>query len=222
MYSLETLSHPLSCILFIFYLFVRAVWDTVPWYCGFRWATVDDRWVFGETIIVMGRRKCLGYTYFSTNSTWTILGLGARGSVVASRPMIQAGRSPVRVPHEVDFFNLPSHTSRTTALRSTHPLTIISTKNFPGGKKWPARRADNLAAICDRMSENVGASTSRNPKGLHGLYKDNFTFYLYPVTENGRQYLEPDDTNVLSYSTAQFYLTICFTSKAIKNIIHVR
>jgi hypothetical protein len=29
------------------------------------------------------------------------------------------------------------------------------------------------------MSENVGASTSRNPKGLHGLYRDNFTFYLY-------------------------------------------
>jgi hypothetical protein len=26
------------------------------------------------------------------------------------------------------------------------------------------------------MSENVGASTSRNPKGLHGLYGDNFTF----------------------------------------------
>jgi hypothetical protein len=25
------------------------------------------------------------------------------------------------------------------------------------------------------MSENVGASTSRNPKGLHGLYRDNFT-----------------------------------------------
>jgi hypothetical protein len=26
------------------------------------------------------------------------------------------------------------------------------------------------------MSENVGASTSRNPKGLHSLYGDNFTF----------------------------------------------
>jgi hypothetical protein len=25
------------------------------------------------------------------------------------------------------------------------------------------------------MSENVGALTSRNPKGLHGLYRDNFT-----------------------------------------------
>jgi hypothetical protein len=29
-----------------------------------------------------------------------------------------------------------------------------------------------------RMSENVGASTSRKPKGLHGLYSDNFTFLL--------------------------------------------
>jgi hypothetical protein len=28
------------------------------------------------------------------------------------------------------------------------------------------------------MSENVRASTSRNPKGLHGLYRDNFTFIL--------------------------------------------
>jgi hypothetical protein len=28
------------------------------------------------------------------------------------------------------------------------------------------------------MSENVGASTSRNLKGLHGLYRDNFTFTL--------------------------------------------
>jgi hypothetical protein len=26
------------------------------------------------------------------------------------------------------------------------------------------------------MSENVGASTSLNPKDLHGLYRDNFTF----------------------------------------------
>jgi hypothetical protein len=28
------------------------------------------------------------------------------------------------------------------------------------------------------MSANVGTSTSRNPKGLHGLYRDNFTFYI--------------------------------------------
>jgi hypothetical protein len=31
-----------------------------------------------------------------------------------------------------------------------------------------------LPPSMSRMSENVGASTSRNPKGLHGLYGDNF------------------------------------------------
>jgi hypothetical protein len=29
----------------------------------------------------------------------------------------------------------------------TQPLTETSTRNFPGGKKQPAHRADNLAAI---------------------------------------------------------------------------
>jgi hypothetical protein len=62
--------------------------------------------------------------------------------------MLQAGRSPVRVPDEVDFF-LPNASSRTMALGSTQPLTEMSTWNIPGGKKWPARRADNLAAICE-------------------------------------------------------------------------
>jgi hypothetical protein len=60
--------------------------------------------------------------------------------------MLQAGRSPVRIPDEVDFFNLPNPSSPTMALGSTQPLTEMSTRNLPGGKKRPARRADNLAA----------------------------------------------------------------------------
>jgi hypothetical protein len=63
--------------------------------------------------------------------------------------MLQAGRSPVRVPDGVDFFNLPNPSSRTMALGSTQPLTEMSTRNLPGGKKRPAPRADNLAAICE-------------------------------------------------------------------------
>jgi hypothetical protein len=63
--------------------------------------------------------------------------------------MLQAGRSPVRIPDEVDFFNLPNPSSRTMALGSTQPLREMSTRNIPGGKKPPARRADNLAAICE-------------------------------------------------------------------------
>jgi hypothetical protein len=62
--------------------------------------------------------------------------------------MLQAGRSPVQVPDEVDFFNLSNPCSCTMALGSTQPLTKISTRNLLGGKKRPAHRADNLAAIC--------------------------------------------------------------------------
>jgi hypothetical protein len=64
------------------------------------------------------------------------------------------------------------------ALRSTQPLTEMSTRNLPGGKK---RRRVGLIALppsMNRMSENVGASTSRNPKGLHGLYRDSFFYEM--------------------------------------------
>jgi hypothetical protein len=61
--------------------------------------------------------------------------------------MLQAGRSRVRVPDEVEFFNLHNRSNRTMALGSTQPLTEMSNRNFPGSKMWPAHRADNLTAI---------------------------------------------------------------------------
>jgi hypothetical protein len=63
--------------------------------------------------------------------------------------MLQAGRPPVRVPDEVDFFNWPNSSGRAMALGSTQPPTEMSTRNLPRGKKRLARRADNLAAICE-------------------------------------------------------------------------
>jgi hypothetical protein len=35
------------------------------------------------------------------------------------------------------------------ALRSTQPLTEMSTRNLPGRKEGPERKADNLTAICE-------------------------------------------------------------------------
>jgi hypothetical protein len=34
------------------------------------------------------------------------------------------------------------------------------------------------------MSENMGASTSGNSKGLHGLYRDSFTYFKNAVYNN--------------------------------------
>jgi hypothetical protein len=45
--------------------------------------------------------------------------VGARSSVVGCGTALQTGRSPVRVPDEVVFFNLPNPSSRTMALGST-------------------------------------------------------------------------------------------------------
>jgi hypothetical protein len=35
------------------------------------------------------------------------------------------------------------------AMGSSQPITEMSTKNLPGGEKRPARRADNLVAVCE-------------------------------------------------------------------------
>jgi hypothetical protein len=36
-------------------------------------------------------------------------------------------------------------------LGSIQPLTEMSTRNLPGGKVRPARKADNLTAICETI-----------------------------------------------------------------------
>jgi hypothetical protein len=50
-------------------------------------------------------------------------------------------------PDEVDFFKLPNSSSRIMTLRSTQPLTEMSSRNLPGSKERPARKADNVTAI---------------------------------------------------------------------------
>jgi hypothetical protein len=54
------------------------------------------------------------------------------------------------IPNEViGFFNWSNPSSRTMSLGSTPRLTEMSTRNLPGSKGRPARKADNLTAICE-------------------------------------------------------------------------
>jgi hypothetical protein len=62
-------------------------------------------------------------------------------------------------------FIWPNSSSRTMALGSTQPLREMSTRNLPGEVK--GGRRIRLVSILSR--QNVGASTSHNPMGLHGL-----------------------------------------------------
>jgi hypothetical protein len=90
--------------------------------------------------------------------------------------MLQSERSPIRVPDDVDFFNLPNPSSRLMTLGSNQSLTEMSTRNLPGVKSGRVVWLTTLPPSVSRMSENVRASTSRKPEHLHGLYKDNFLF----------------------------------------------
>jgi hypothetical protein len=123
-----------------------------------------------ELWICYGQNKNASNFYKSLNLFLEHYNLeGVHGSIVGWGTTLQAGRSRDRILDEVDFFNLPNPSSRTIALGSTQPLTEMSTRNIPGGEGRPARKADNLTAICEPIVyKNVGASTSHSPMGLHG------------------------------------------------------
>jgi hypothetical protein len=67
----------------------------------------------------------------------------------------------MEIPYDVTgFLNLPDTSSRDMALKSSQPLTKVSTRNFSGSRGRPALKADNLIAICElRRPTSLWAST---------------------------------------------------------------
>jgi hypothetical protein len=74
------------------------------------------------------------------------------------------------------LFNLPNPFSRIMTLGPTQPLKEMSTKNLPGAVKGGRRvRLTTSPPSVSRLFSNlvdVGASTSHNPLGLHGLLQE--------------------------------------------------
>jgi hypothetical protein len=79
--------------------------------------------------------------------------------------LVQARGAAVLIPDDVTgFFQLTYGPGVDSA------STEMGTRNLPVGKGRPARKADNLTAICEPIFlKNVEASTSQNRMGLHGL-----------------------------------------------------
>jgi hypothetical protein len=69
--------------------------------------------------------------------------------------------------------------SRIMALQSTQPLTEMNTRNVSGGKGRPARKVDNLTAICEptlwKMWEPRRLTT---PWASTACHRDTFTFTM--------------------------------------------
>jgi hypothetical protein len=120
------------------------------------------------------------YKYFPKLGLYYIL-LGARRSVIGCGTMLQAGRSQDRFSMKsLDFFNLSNTSSRNMVLGSTQPLTKMSMKNLPEDKGRPARKADNITAICNpifyKMWEPRSLTTLR---ACTVCYGDSFTLFYY-------------------------------------------
>jgi hypothetical protein len=61
------------------------------------------------------------------------------------------------------FFNLPNPSGRTVALGFTQPLTEISTRTLPLGKRRPSSKAD-VTAICEPIVKDSDFFCSRAPR----------------------------------------------------------
>jgi hypothetical protein len=107
----------------------------------------SHRVVHATEIIWKINQKYLAHTVHFTFRQYINYYKGTRGSVIGWGTMIQAGGSRVRFPRRsLDFFNWPNYFSRIKALGSTEPVTEMSTRNLPGGKGRPARKADTPKA----------------------------------------------------------------------------
>jgi hypothetical protein len=95
--------------------------------------------------------------------------------------MLQAGRSRFRfLMRSLDLSTELILPAALWPLGPAEPLTEMSTRNRPWGKGRPARKAENLSAICEPIVWKM-----RQPRRLTTLwasmacYRDSFTFLRY-------------------------------------------
>jgi hypothetical protein len=86
------------------------------------------------------------------------------------------------------FFNWPNPSSRTIVLGSTQHLTEMSTRNLPGGKGRPARKADNLTAFCepDCLEKMWEPRRLITLWAFTACYRDSFIYFTFSCAESGR------------------------------------
>jgi hypothetical protein len=79
------------------------------------------------------------------------------------------------------------------ALKSTQPLTEMSTKSLPEGKGRPARKADNLTTICEPIAEKMLEPQSFAILwAFMACYRDSVTFSLFIGCQNRSSLTELD------------------------------
>jgi hypothetical protein len=141
---------------------------TTPQKIWYRWEPNPDPWIYSQEFWPLDHRSgsaenCVYNSYFSAPfcKPWPShypsfdkhnnISLGTSGSVIGWGNMLQAGRSRVQLP--------------TRSLDFTIGLILSDAP-------WFSVRLTSLPPSENRLSNNVGASRSHNPTGLHGLLQE--------------------------------------------------
>jgi hypothetical protein len=96
----------------------------------------------------------------------------ARSNIVGLRHYATSRKIAGSIPDEViGIFSWPISSTRTMALGSIQLLIEMSTRKFPGGKGRPARKVENLTAICEPIVWICGSLDVSQP-----YYRGSFIF----------------------------------------------
>jgi hypothetical protein len=128
-----------------------------------NWKMISNVWIFLRYL-----------ARFLITSTWSSF----QFYYVIFRQTTTSRKVAGSIPDEIiGFFSWRNPSCRTMALGSTQPLTEMSTRNLPGSKERPARKADNLTAIFEpnvyKMWEPRRVTTLW---AFTTCYRDSFTF----------------------------------------------
>jgi hypothetical protein len=115
--------------------------------------------------------------------------------------MLQAGRSRFQIPVRLLDFSIELILP---ALGSTQPLTEMSTRNLPEGKGRPARKADNLNAVCEPIGGKMWEPRRLTTLGVcitchRDSFTFNFTYKQRPVSTSNTA--STDSFHALMYSS---------------------
>jgi hypothetical protein len=145
---------------------VLAIWKW-QWKTAREMSTVCRMKIFSDKLYVSYSESSKNYDYLKSVALQLSVRLNSVGGMQYRswlRPYATSQKVAGSIPDEViGSFSWPNPSRCTMALGSIQPLTEMSTRNIPGGKK-AAGRWVRLTTPLSSVSR-----LSHNPTGLHGL-----------------------------------------------------